>query len=443
MFLIQIFTVCLGLLMFVVPLRRKLAILMVSCICLESVVVDFVPFGSSHLFLSNCFFLSELRNKNNILAVKQSFIYWLLVMAIMASAVLAVSSPHYQSLKGFVKIVVFELIGKYFALAYAFICVKKKEDLFPVVDAIFFSLIILTLFGFQNCIERQSQWILWLNPSGLERVEDFSVSNRFRVQSMFLNPFDYGYICALLLPLCLYLNHIKLLSKIKSLIMGFMCIWGVVYCGCRTVMVVCVMGVIYYIFMVSSPKRRLKLFSFLMVGVTLFFFYFNSIMGDFFDSISKMLESDTSTGGKGLGGSSIAMRVIQLATVLSYMPGHWLFGHGLDYFNIDLGWLDGNASALIDEGFWGLEGVYLNLLLERGIVGFLFWIIFYFIIFCFLRTKRASSKPCSALGGAVLVTYLSFAIMTGDLSSVYPTLLVLGIVIKMLYWDKEQLKVRA
>ena len=80
---------------------------------------------------------------------------------------------------------------------------------------------------------------------------------------------------------------------------------------------------------------------------------------------------------------------------------------GYNYFNRDLGWGEGK-KYLEDDRLYGLEGVHLNYILERGFLGFFLYLLFYFMIFNYFRKSRQINKHMSALGMSVLLTYLSF-----------------------------------
>ena len=70
------------------------------------------------------------------------------------------------------------------------------------------------------------------------------------------------------------------------------------------------------------------------------------------------------------------MRIVQFTAVLYHIKDHLLFGRGKDFFSIDLGFGEEGIKTLIDKDLLGLESVLMNLLLERGIVGVLFWCVF-------------------------------------------------------------------
>ena len=132
-------------------------------------------------------------------------------------------------------------------------------------------------------------------------------------------------------------------------------------------------------------------------------------------------------------GSSIDMRLLQYTAVLYHIRNHELFGRGLGFFNIDMGWGESQAASLVDKDLYGLEGVVMSYLLERGIIGLLLYLSFYATILYFLYRHRITDKQTSAFGLSLVFVYLAFANMTGELGSVFPTLLLLGCCIKLIY----------
>lgn len=120
------------------------------------------------------------------------------------------------------------------------------------------------------------------------------------------------------------------------------------------------------------------------------------------------------------------MRVVQFTAVLYHTKDHLLFGRGKDFFSIDLGFGEEGTKTLIDKDLLGLESVLMNLLLERGIVGVLFWCIFYGTLLFWTIKLRKYDKYTYSLCLSLLIVYLAFSNMTGELNSVFPTLLLIG-----------------
>ena len=413
--LIKCFLLVLALLMFRVHMKYKLAILFFSSICLRDVSVDFIPFGACPFILSIFFCLSEWMNINKYInKIKKTLLIKLIFLMIVATLILAIYSPHYHTPIDFVRLLILELVGNYFVIAYSFFVI--------------------------NYFCQYSIWYNLLYPEGIGAVgaEAFQYSNRFRVQSTFVNPFNYGYICILICLVSQYLFVVGKIDKLKFLLNMLMSIFGIIYCGCRTVILVSVISSFAFHFAYIS-KKKVRKYMFIVsfvIGSALVIIIMNR--PDIIEFFSTAMNTDTSLGARGMsGGSSLAMRLIQFSAVLSYLPGHWLFGRGRDFFGFDLGFSEG---VIIDEDLFGMESVFFTLLLERGVIGFLFWFIFYFSLFRFFVSKMKEDKRLSSLGLSLLLSYLQFSIMTGELASAFPTLLTLGVVVRLLYLRGYNLK---
>ena len=90
------------------------------------------------------------------------------------------------------------------------------------------------------------------------------------------------------------------------------------------------------------------------------------------------------------------------------------------------------------EGLLGIESVILQYLLERGIIGLVLWVAFYTVIIIYFCKNRKNSKALTGLGVSILTLYLVFSIGTGELGSVYPTMLLLGMAMKMIESKKRR-----
>lgn len=132
------------------------------------------------------------------------------------------------------------------------------------------------------------------------------------------------------------------------------------------------------------------------------------------------------------GGSSIAMRMSQFAYVILYTEGHEWLGLGKGYWAHV--YSEDRGSV---EGILGVESVILGYLLERGIVGLVLWATFYTLLFLYFVKNRKKGKSLTGIGASVLTLYLVFSIGTGELGSVYPTMLLLGMTMKMIESKKR------
>lgn len=429
--LAQLALIVLCLLMFKVDRKYKLSILLLSAICFNGVRIYAMPFGLSIYVLCFSFILSELLClKKEIKEIKNTILKPLMYSVILATIILAIHSSHYDNLIQYIRLCVNELFAKYFVVCYAFLSIRKEGDIRLVLKISYYGLLVLTLFAFFNYITKSAFFInemyrgmpltdIMQNPGN-----KFTYSERFRVQAMFFNPFDYGYICILLLLFNWYGCMKSYISKKRFYMIIGCCLFGIITCGCRTNMLCCLIGTFVYVLFAFDLRKRTKYF----VTCSLFGIILFSSIPLLQEKVNEMLSIFDKNSS--VNGSSIEMRVLQYSAVMNHIRDHFLLGRGLDYFFIDMGWREDN---LVDQDLFGLEGVLMNYLLERGFVGVCFYLFFYTYILYFFYKYKSTDKNISALGISILITYLAFANMTGELSSVFPTLLVVGICLKILY----------
>lgn len=417
--------------MFKVKLEYKIAIFFFSIICLDAVTIRFIPFGGAKFFLSMCFIGSELpRIKRRIKLLKVRKVFPLVLLMILATFVLAVNSTHYQSFVNILRLIIFELLAKYFVICYAFIAISSSRQFIPSFRASYVALLILTAFGIINLITEYAIWVD-INYQGMEGGtlgdlgRKFVETDRFRVQAMFQNPFNYGYICILMSLFFLYGHLNKIILKKQYYVAQFCCLFGIVQCGCRTVILCYMAGLLLFVYNAFSLKKWLGKALVVIIVLVLSLPFIPNI-DKYTSFFAKAFDTSTIAYGDEVGGSSIGMRVVQFTAVLYHIKDHLLFGRGKDFFTIDLGFGEEGTKTLIDKDLLGLESVLMNLLLERGIVGVLFWCIFYGTLLFWIIKLRKYDKYTYSLCFSLLVVYLAFSNMTGELNSVFPTLLLIG-----------------
>jgi O-antigen ligase len=144
------------------------------------------------------------------------------------------------------------------------------------------------------------------------------------------------------------------------------------------------------------------------------------------NQVTDIFVEDSETSG-----SSIQLRMSQYGYVLIHAEGHEWLGLGKGYW-----WHTYAKDRESIRGLYGVESVILQTLLERGIIGLVLWAAFYTIIFLYFWRNRKKRKKLTGLGVSILSLYLFFSIGTGELGSVYPTMLLLGFVIKAIEYQK-------
>ena len=428
--------VCCGL-MFYVKREWKAAMLLMGAMTLTLVNVPGVPLHKANFLLQATFLLSEWNQLQQHAKKlwRMPYLVGLLIL-ISFSGLLATLTSQYVGIGETIKS---ELIFKYFALAYAFWAVKDEKSLKPILQVSLYCLIVLTAFGALNYIQKNAIFVNALTEGRTSMIyEDVALgdvytdSSRFRVQSMFKFAFDYGYICAALLILHLHGWYQRLESNRAFMIAIACCSFGILICGCRIVWVGAIFSIACYSMWVFQMNRNVM---YGMIAMILMIMSYATIpaVEDKVNKVTDVFVEDSETGG-----SSISLRMSQYMYVLVYTEGNEWLGLGKGY------WAHSYAEDKESvSGLYGVESVILQNLLEQGIIGLILWATFYSIIFFYFWRNRTKRKALTGLGASTLTLYLVFSIGTGELGSVYPTMLLLGMTIKMIESKKRRLMLYA
>ena len=416
--------VCCGL-MFYVKREWKAALLVMGAMTLTLVNIPGIPLHKANILLQVTFLLSEWKQLQQHVKKLWRMPYLMgLLLLVSVSALLAALTSQYTSITETIKS---ELLFKYFALAYAFWAVKNEKSLKPVLQVSLYCLIVLTFFGVLNYIDKSAMFVNALTEGKTSLVHEgvalgdvHTESARFRVQSMFRWAFDYGYICAAMLLLHLHGWHRHLESKRTFVIALVCCSFGILMCGCRIVWVSALFSIICYSMWVFHLNKNVVYAMIAMILMVLSYYTIPTVE-DKVNKVTDIFAEDSETGG-----STIKMRMSQYAYVLIYTEGNEWLGLGKGYWAYT--YAEDQESV---RGLYGVESVILSYLLERGIIGLIIWMASYTIIFIYLWRNREKRKAITGLGGSILILYLTFSIGTGELGSVYPTMLLLGMTVKM------------
>ena len=427
--------VCCGL-MFYVKREWKAAMLIMGAMTLTLVNIPVIPLHKANLLLQVAFLLSEWRDlPRHVNRLQNTPCLWIPLLIVGFSALLAALTSPYTSIKETME---YELLFKYFAIAYAFWAVKNEKSLKPILQVSLYCLIVLTFFGVLNYIDKNAIFVNALTEGHTTRYGDvalgdvYTESDRFRVQSMFQYGFDYGYICAAILLLHLHGWYRHLESKRDFIIAIACCSFGIVVCGCRTVWLSAALSIACY-YMWAFQLNRNVMYG--IIAMILMILSYNTVpvVEEKVNQVTDIFVENSETSG-----SSIQLRMSQYMYVAIHAEGHEWLGLGKGYWE----YMHTKDPESV-RGLYGVESIILQTLLERGIVGLLLWAAFYTVIFLYFWRNRIRSKKLTGLGVSILSLYLFYSIGTGELGSVYPTMLLLGITMKMIESKERRLKLKA
>ena len=423
------------LLMFCVKREWKAALLVMGAMTLTVVNIPGIPLRNANLLLQVAFLLSEWRDIPRYFnRLRYTPYLWIPLLIVSFSALLAALTSPYTGIKEMIE---YNLLFGYFSLAYAFWAVENEKSLKPILQVSLYCLIVLTFFGVLNYMEKSSMFVnaLTENRTTFGDVafgDRYTESSRFRVQSMFAHAFDYGYICAAFLILHLHGWYRKLESNLVFIIAIACCSFGILACGCRIVWVGAVFSIACYSMWVFQLSRNAM---YGMIAVILLIISYNTVpaVEDKVNKVTDVFVEDSKTSG-----SSIQLRMAQYAYVLIRVEGNEWLGLGKGYWFY---YYKENPESIRE--LLGIESVILQHLLEQGIIGLVLWATFYSIIFFYFWKNRTKRKALTGLGASTLILYLVFSIGTGELGSVYPTMLLLGMTMKMIESKKRRLMLYA
>ncbi|MBO4718384.1 MAG: O-antigen ligase family protein [Prevotella sp.] len=411
-------------LMFYLKREWKAALLIMGAMTLTAVSITGIPLRNANFLLQAVFLLSEWRNLPRYFKRwRYTPCLWIPLLIVSFSALLAALTSPYT---GIIEIIESDLLFGCFALVYAFWAVKNEKSLKPILQISLYCLIVLTVFGVLNYITKSADFVNALTEGKTSKIREgvalgdvYAEGTRFRVQSMFKYAFDYGYICAAILLLHLHGRYRHLENKMEFMIALVCCLFGILTCGCRIVWASAVLSIACYSLWVFQLKRNVI---YGIVAVMVMIISYNTIpaVEERVNQVTDILSENSETGG-----SSIQMRISQYMYVLYYTEGNELLGLGKGYWAYTYA-----EDPYSVSGLQGVESIILQYLLERGIIGLVLWAACYTIIFLYFRRHKQKNKMLTGLGVSILSLYLVFAIGTGELGSVYPTMLLLGIVIK-------------
>ena len=419
---------CCGL-MFYVKREWKAAMLVMGAMTLTVVNIPGIPLHNANLLLQAAFLLSEWRDLPRYFnRLRHTPYLWIPLLIVTFSALLATLTSPYTGIKETLKS---ELLFKYFTLAYAFWAVKDEKSLKPILQVSLYCLIVLTIFGVLNYIDKNAMFVNALTEGKTTLYGDvvlgnvYTESSRFRVQSMFSYAFDYGYICAAILLLHLHGWYQRLESKTEFIIAIACCSFGILTCGCRIVWVSAIFSFICYSMWVFKLNRNVI---YGMIAVMLLILSYNTVpvVEEKVNQMTDVFVKDSETEG-----SSIQLRMSQYMYVAIHAEGHEWLGLGKGYWE----YMHTKDPESV-RGLYGVESVILQTLLERGIIGLVLWAAFYTVIFLYFWRNRIRRKKLTGLGVSILTLYMVFSIGTGELGSVYPTMLLLGFVIKAIEYRR-------
>lgn len=246
--------------------------------------------------------------------------------------------------------------------------------------------------------------------------------NRYIGFSIFNFSYNFAFAASAIGLYSLYLY--KLRKKTKYIIFTLMGILCCFFSGSRSSLIAYLISSSFFIIKAYEMKKVLKLLIFIIPALLLLILVI-PIFSTFFEGVLGIF-----TGNSDFTGSSIDMRQSQFNAVLELFKQSPIIGNGLFYFKDVVGFGTYNAKSYGVYGdLIGLEGYFMMLLLEQGILGVTIALVFFVSLYRYLKKSYNTDYSLSILGISFIILFLVFSNATGTLSSWVYTMLFLGIII--------------
>lgn len=409
-------------LMFISKRETKFIIFLSSFLCMNLFTLNVGPYSSLRVLLIIAYCISEWRSLTSSFSeLKKQKIFWPVVLMIIPITALFLNSPHYSGVSGFIKIIINDIFFQYLMLWVGYTVFAEGFSWRRIYKVFYYCVIIITIFAILNIV---LQSVPWKNIGGNLHYDEavYQSKTRFNVCSIFSLNFIYGFMCIMSLAYGFYGYMNGLLKSRRWYLILSMCIFGILVCGSRTVWV---SSMIFALFALFSNKniKAIKYSALACVCIIIAYMFVPSVT-----SRVDMLV-DTFNEDSEVSGSSLGMREMQYNAVLTYINNHQLFGRGYKFFYYDLGWAQFHSGGRVDADLRGIEGIYLEYLLERGWFGYISYLIFY-IYLGYMLLKSNLDKIPKYMALSVVSVYVAFAHMTGDLGTAHIALFFVGTFIK-------------
>lgn len=225
----------------------------------------------------------------------------------------------------------------------------------------------------------------------------------------------------------------KIIEKWQFFILFLGSLFGILFCNCRTVVIVYVIGISIYHLIAVSLKRQMAYF----LLFTIFYSTTYISIPIVEHKTNQIVSAFTDFKGEEVKGSSLNLRTTQLTGSFFFFQKSPIVGNGYNYISDKLGWNKQKISRQ-NHKMAGYESIVFKLLIEKGIIGIVAYLLFYGSILLYLIKNYKYNLYLGALGIAIFSTYMFFAMATGELLSVPITLVCLGIIIKQIEIKKNE-----
>lgn len=335
-----------------------------------------------------------------------------------------------------------------FSLGIAIWVVLVKEndsnEGFYFIEKLF---LVICLYGLFCFLTNTNPYINFIEHSfGTEstsQIHDYNDSIRVndkrqsRTQSFFNHPIRYGAHLAMLTPFILsfLITNRKKKKVIFYALLLFLLLINILLANSRSSLIQLFVS-LTTLFILLKPKDKFITFQ-SAVAVFVCLLLLSPFLSSYYETIFSAFQILSGSTATTIGGSSIDMRLSQLAVAFSVFSDSPIFGHGLGY----TAYLVTQRSI---KGLLGAESFLFQILIDLGVVGIIAYTLFFVFAISTLKSIKRSINDYKSrymINSAIALTYgyIVFVIATGELDTFYFYFILISLTIRHVYNKKLQL----
>jgi len=405
---------------------KKLVALMFALLCFDGYITFIANaplFHSARGAIIAGLLISMLYRMRKTLLIWHIFPFkWQMLFMAGTSFIIAIFSVNITDYWHTFSIPAMDFLLSYFIL-YIFYCFSTEDTFRALIPVMTGSAILLAFTGVINLLMGDNPYVDRLADAFNVPETDitkYAETSRFRVNSLFLNAFNYGYICCVINVLSIYLKRQIHIDSVTFHTLFLCSIFGIVFCNCRTVFFTYILGLTVYFWTTGALGKHVPHVMFSLLVAAAAYTYIPQVQ----EKTDMYISMFTDTKGNKVEGSSLKLRQTQLNGALIHFYKSPIVGHGYGYL-AEIYRLNKERSIMARN-----ESVVFHLLAERGLIGIAAYLFFYGSIFLYFHKRRKTYNVHAAAGMSLLTMYGFYSVATGELNSVPITLACIGIIVK-------------
>lgn len=316
--------------------------------------------------------------------------------------------------------------------------IQSENDFKKFFKAICITLFIIGIYGLYEYITKSNPYADWATTM-FEHEQNFSSfflteKRGFlegRIMGTSFHPLAWGLIMST--AFIFILNNKNLLHVNIRFILLLIIISNVFLCGSRSALIM--IGVYFVIRLLEKPKKifRISILTILIIACSISILPKTEKTEAFIKTIESSIFfwNEKKSIEAGIGGSSISMRMEQLIFSFYLIQDSFLTGNGYGFSDIAQ-----QSTTKRYEKMMGFESIIFTKIVNQGILGLLFFLIFYFS-FLFYACKQMTNKIEKYKIKGLYYAFLIGIIFTGLQNSFYLFFLLSMIQTKKFYLQKS------